>query len=98
MAGHFRAAGDSHIVLAALDATQNDWTGDGFRNGFGPYDLQQFPTLVLFPASTAGKETPIVFPPGPRTVQTLTQFVAQHRLSAPPPPPPSPRVSSEQEL
>jgi len=55
---------DSSIVIAQIDATENDV----------PVDIQGFPTLMLYPAND--KQNPVTFD-GDRTVEAMLSFVRE---------------------
>ncbi len=61
-------AADSNIVIAKVDATENDT----------PTKIEGFPTLIFYPA---GDKKPITFE-GDRSVDALVKFVKETRKSA----------------
>jgi len=68
---HFH--GDSNIVIAAVDSTENDVPG---------LDVEGFPTIYFFPASAEGKASPVLYE-GERTVDGFIKYINEKRLSAP---------------
>jgi protein disulfide-isomerase A1 len=63
-------AGDSNIVIAKVDATENDT----------PAKVEGFPTLIFYPAGD--KKNPITFE-GDRSVEAMAAFIKEKRKSAP---------------
>ena len=61
--------GDKDIVIAKMDATANDVPHDSYK-------VEGFPTIYLAPSN--GKQKPIKFEGGDRTLDGFSKFLEEH--------------------